>query len=367
MKKLYAAFLLSTCLGFSVSAQTLVGTAPTNKNAIIEEFTGVRCPNCPDGHIIAANILASYPNRAFVIGYHPSNSNYTTPVNGSDPDFRRSQLDVYYASTFIGSRFMPGAMINRREWGNPAEKNTSRGSWDGHAQTIMNEVSPCNVGVQTTYNATTETLTVDVEVYFTQDISGTVTKLNCQLMEDGLVAEQYSGSANYVHKHVFRENLASIWGDPIAPTTNGTLITQQYVFDMSNAEDPIDINNATVLVFVHDNNTDEVHTGVAVAASGGQGQTVSIDEEPESVFDLSVYPNPTSDVINLKIETNQAENLNVSIVDLTGKRVFETTLNNSNGTRYMTLTKDELELSNGVYFIQMAGENNTLTKKIVVQ
>ena len=35
------------------SAQTFVSTTPENKNVILEEFTGISCGFCPDGHLIA--------------------------------------------------------------------------------------------------------------------------------------------------------------------------------------------------------------------------------------------------------------------------------------------------------------------------
>jgi len=156
--------LIFTIVAGSTMAQTLVGTAPTNKTAIVEEFTGVNCPNCPDGHTVAAGILSTYPGQALLLGYHPSNSNFTSPLNNSDEDLRRNYLDAFYATSYVGSRFMPSAMINRREWG--TDKTTGRSAWSGHVQTIIAESSPVNVGMSSSYDASTEMLTVDVEVYY---------------------------------------------------------------------------------------------------------------------------------------------------------------------------------------------------------
>ena len=36
--------------------QLLVDTTPQYKNVILEEFTGIHCMFCPDGHVIAQNI-----------------------------------------------------------------------------------------------------------------------------------------------------------------------------------------------------------------------------------------------------------------------------------------------------------------------
>ena len=50
MKKiLLSVFVLGALLS---SAQTNVSTTPENKNVVLEEFTGISCPYCPDGHAI---------------------------------------------------------------------------------------------------------------------------------------------------------------------------------------------------------------------------------------------------------------------------------------------------------------------------
>ena len=49
------------------NAQTFVDTTQQNKNVIIEEFTGIGCVYCPDGHLIAQNLHNANPNDVFLI------------------------------------------------------------------------------------------------------------------------------------------------------------------------------------------------------------------------------------------------------------------------------------------------------------
>ena len=51
--------------------------AQTQRNPVLEEFTGTWCPWCPCGHTTMAQIKAAFPN-AIMIGYHG-------PANGTDP------------------------------------------------------------------------------------------------------------------------------------------------------------------------------------------------------------------------------------------------------------------------------------------
>lgn len=40
-----------------------VGTEATHKSVIIEEFTGIHCGNCPDGHKRAAALQRMHPDN----------------------------------------------------------------------------------------------------------------------------------------------------------------------------------------------------------------------------------------------------------------------------------------------------------------
>jgi hypothetical protein len=71
------------------------------KNVLIEEFTGVKCPNCPDGHDIVATIQNTNPNRVIAIGYYPFNQAQTQPLAGlTKEDFRLT--DATDLSTLLG-------------------------------------------------------------------------------------------------------------------------------------------------------------------------------------------------------------------------------------------------------------------------
>ncbi len=363
-------FTAALVVGLAVvsQAQTLVSTTPADKNAIIEEFTGVRCPNCPDGHNVAAGILANYPDRAHVIAYAPTNSSYTSPVNGGDYDFRRGYLDAFYSSAYCGSRFMPGAFVNRREWGNPAEKMTSRGVWDSHAQTIMAEASPLNVGVSSTYDIGMNTLTVNVEVYYTSTVTDG-NSLYVHLMESGIVAEQQGsgGSANYVHKHNFVEHISTgQWGDAITGnTTAGSLYTTQYVFDLNNAVAPININNAEVIAFVIEDNSTEIYTGVVVDADGGSTAT-AVNELEENMFGVGLFPNPTTGNVSINYQLEHAANVSIAIHNVLGETVYSEGLGvRSNGVNSINLDLEAMNLNSGAYFVQIINGNQTVSKKLI--
>jgi hypothetical protein len=96
MRKIFALALLALFGIFNLSAQMLVSTDPMPRNAILEEFTGIHCTYCPDGHAIAQSILDNNPGRAFVIALHQGS--FASPSAG-EPDYRTSFGDAIAGQT----------------------------------------------------------------------------------------------------------------------------------------------------------------------------------------------------------------------------------------------------------------------------
>jgi hypothetical protein len=249
------AFLLAG----SLAAQHYVPTEPLNKNVIYEEFTGVRCPNCPAGHALLAQILADNPGRAFAVAYHPFNSSYTQPYPG-DPDFRRHYADSLYMTPWCGtSRYMPSAFVARRLWA-PGERLTSRTDWENFGNTIMAEPSPLNVGMATYYDAATGILSVTVDVFYTASVTGSH-NLMVTLAENNLQSQQSGGTTPYTHKHTFRESFVGQWGDILSDgAQQGTFYRKVFSFD--NNAMAYDMSNCELLAFVLDNTSEEVISGI---------------------------------------------------------------------------------------------------------
>ena len=83
------------------------------------------------------------------------------------------------------------------------------------------------------------------------------------------------------------------------------------------------------------------------------------ENEIETSLDLSVYPNPANDELNISISEN---NTSISIFDIVGKNVSEMNLVNGNNTLNIE------NLNAGVYFYSIKRNGNVIeTKKLVVR
>ena len=357
MKKFLYFFTLLFC-GISLYSQTIVSTLPENKKAILEEFTGTGCPNCPGGHTMAASLLTANPGNLFVIANHPTNSSYTTgdPMANAFPN-------AFYTNPFISpsNRYMPSVMINRRVWS--TERILGVGNWTADVAAILAESSPLNVGVSSSYNTGAKILTVNVEVYFTANVTNSLT-LYTMITEDGIVATQSGGTSNYVHNHVFRAALPDPtpqqWGETIAsPTTSGTTKTITYTFDNSTTN--YDMTQCEVVAFVRDASDEEIISGNGATVGSS---SIGIQDISDNIQSVVVYPNPVTASSVLQISLDNYSDVSYEITDISGRVVVQENAGVlSAGLHSFNLNMEALE--NGLYLINVHNETSTYSLKIV--
>ena len=248
--------LLSGVLGIistTLFAQLPVSTTAENKNVVLEEFTGIYCTFCPDGHRLAQELKTAYPNDVFLVNVHVGG--FAAP-NGSDPDFRTSFGTALANQSQLAG--YPAGTVNRRSFagfeqnGSPAGATAmSRGDWDDIAEdSVLIESSYVNVALEGDIEVATRTLTVDLEAYFTSNGPGSV-NVNVAVLQNNVEGPQ-TGAANfypqnilpngnYNHQHMLRHFMTGQWGVVINTTTMGSTFSDQYTWVI-----PQDINGVPV-------------------------------------------------------------------------------------------------------------------------
>ncbi|PCJ64655.1 MAG: hypothetical protein COA58_13025 [Bacteroidetes bacterium] len=82
----------------------------------------------------------------------------------------------------------------------------------------------------------------------------------------------------------------------------------------------------------------------------------------EQSMDVVLYPNPTRNMLNIKLDRASSFQAKITLVDFTGKTVFST---DRQLDRNNKLTIDIADIADGVYFINIAVGTETVRKKIV--
>jgi hypothetical protein len=251
MKINYTLNVLFTFFTLTVFAQTIVSTDPENKKVVLEEFTGITCGYCPDGHAIAQNIQNNNPGNVFLINIHQGG--YANPGN-SGFDFRTPFGNALAAQ--VGANFYPSGTINRNS------NALSRGSWTSAANTTLGQSSDVNVGVEADIDVQTNTITVHVEAYYTADSPESNNKLNVALLQNNTIGPQTDyengNTTEYNHMHRLVWLITGQWGEIITTTTAGTFIDETYTYDIPDDYNgvPVKIEDLEVVAFITETNKD---------------------------------------------------------------------------------------------------------------
>lgn len=230
MKKVYLVLFVLLAFGFNLRAQQYVSTEPANRNVILEEFTGRGCGYCTDGHRIANQIMANNPGRVWAINIHAGGYAQT-----SYPNMITTDGNTIHGGFSISG--YPTGVVNRT-----TAAGIDRGQWSGQASNQMSQASECNIAGAVMINPDTRIATITVEVYYTGNSAYEENYLTVAMLQDSILGSQADyGNYNptqwlngqYVHMHILRDVItSSAWGEAIAPTTQGTLITKTYEYQI---------------------------------------------------------------------------------------------------------------------------------------
>ena len=136
--------------------------------------------------------------------------------------------------------------------------------------------------------------------------------------------------------------------------TGTELEMQEYSYNLTNIDD---YNNIIFRFVFH---TDEYvnQEGVIIDDLVIEGTTLDVND-----FDynqISVYPNPSSDIFNIFL--NNIPKYDIILSDITGKILFED--KNTNGVTNYPLNLERF--SNGIYFLKVLTKNKFFTKKLIL-
>lgn len=233
MKKYLPIVLISAT---SISAMAWnVGTEPTSKSVVIEEFTGIHCGNCPDGHKRATMLHHAHPEDIYLVSIHagtfaePSRSepNYITEAGKAIHDY--FEINSY-----------PCGTTSRRDAGKGLVQG--RGDWGASARTITRETSPVNLWAGCEYDAATRKLDVTVEGYFTGEMSDP--RLTVEILQYNILGPQSGGllGNEYPHRHVLRMMLnEDAFGEPLEFPGIGEYISKSWSVEL-----PADVDGVTL-------------------------------------------------------------------------------------------------------------------------
>lgn len=299
-------FFAAALTSLAVSAQTIVSTDVQKRNVLLEEFTGVGCGYCPDGHARANAICEQYEGHAWAInihaGYYASGSGYTTSAGDAVHNDWGSAISGY-----------PCGTVNR-------SNIQDRGQWASKAASIRNEDAIVNIAAQGSMDPATRTVTMHIEAYYTGNSTAEANYFNIAITQDNILGSQsnygnynadYIEGSQYRHMHMLRDLMCGNWGVAI-PATQGSFFdtTITYVVpDAINGLAVSDINDLNFIAFVTESHRNVLNAQKVIIPETAPRLTKVLASQAD---DCSLQYNFTATVVN---NTTEAVNGVVLTVD----------------------------------------------------
>ena len=201
----------------------------------IEEFSGVRCVNCPAGSAELDQLAKAYPGRLVVVSIHAGF--FSNPYSENRYDFRTTEGNNLL--NLLGQPLgYPSAVVNRKKFEGETDLQLSRTQWAGFIAQELNKTPAVDLNVASTFNAGTRELRADVDVKRLDNLAdpGTL-RLSVFLTENDIQDTQLTPEGkkdDYLHRHVLRKALTPFDGAPVGGdlTAVGASVRRSFVFTM---------------------------------------------------------------------------------------------------------------------------------------
>jgi hypothetical protein len=323
MKKVFLLFS-GLFLGYNAFAQFPVSTTPENKNALLEEFTGIYCTFCPDGHVRANNLSNTHGNNFWVMNIHVGN--FAAPSAG-DPDFR-TPFGTAIANQ-SGLTGYPAGTINRRLFSGLSQGSgtaMSRTNWSNATNQALGQASPVNIAVDAEVDEQTRVLKVVVEYHYTANATNPTNKLNIALLQNNVEGPQTGASTynpgniqangKYLHQHMLRHLLTGQWGADITNTTTGSTDRDTFTYTIPASLNSIayDLANLEVIAFIAEGQQEVLNSfGADVRVVN---QQYALDAGIVDIEQLATFcPGPASEAVSFRMRNNGATTITSAAIE----------------------------------------------------
>ncbi len=216
------ALFLSICLASGCQEKPIIIPNLTvgARKVLVEELTGVRCGNCPDGTKDLTDLQKKFPGRIIVVATHAA-PGFDLPYPESLEDFRTAP-GTAMANSLGQAAFYPTAAINRRQVSPGTELYLARAVWAGIVAEELAKPPEAGLFIETTFNPANRRLDVTVNIAPESELTGEH-RLTVVVTQDSIVDVQKNiidKVPNYVHRFALRSVLTQPAGDAIAEALN---------------------------------------------------------------------------------------------------------------------------------------------------
>jgi hypothetical protein len=236
----------------------------TEKQVLLEDFTGHLCVNCPEAALTAHELAATLDPKLIIYSVHAGY--YATP----DPNPASLYTDdltsvtgeeLYNAfQVFVN----PNALINRVKFGGAVQLNPD--NWQSAVNFELAKPNIANLSLKNAFYPNLNTLRIQVNAEFTEQLSG-IFKLCVYIAEDSIVSPQKNNNPDvgpspdwedYVHRNLLRGAVNTTFGENISAA--GTIEANKvYAKEYFYVIDPAWVTkHCNIIAFVYNEESKEI-------------------------------------------------------------------------------------------------------------
>lgn len=226
------------------------------RSLLVEEFSGVKCINCPIAQEVIHSIATEYGAKVIPVSIHGVASEIGTPTN--HPLY--STDGAAYAKRFLSLQTLPQAVFSRTADKQGTLAFASYSLWKGmvRERRLLDQLLKLDLKAQWQGD---KQIAIECQA---QAVAGFAPKsglsIQFYLLEDGIIAPQESKSGkieSYVHNHILRQALNGTWGESY---TLGSPIRKTY----TTTAQIVNQKMCSVVGFVFDTQSMEVYEAIAI-------------------------------------------------------------------------------------------------------
>ncbi len=248
--------------GFLDTLYVMDSVLVNEKHVLLEDFTGIKCVNCPEA-ALAAHALAADLNHKLIIysvhaGYYaePDATGYYTA------DYRC--LEGNELNTSFAILANPIALIDRVKYNGSLQVGS--GNWEAAVMVELEKENTVDLKMLNIYYPNLNKMQINVVTKFHTATSGKY-RLVLYIGEDGIVSPQRNNNPSigpspdwldYEHFNILRGAVNSTFGgiiNPDVPIVPGKEYSSQFIYDLNPAWVA---SNCNIIAYVYEDESDEV-------------------------------------------------------------------------------------------------------------
>ncbi|TVR79872.1 MAG: hypothetical protein EA412_05400 [Chitinophagaceae bacterium] len=222
--------------------------SPQQKNVLIDEFTGVRCVNCPDGHTLINTLQQNNPDRVIALGWHSELLGQPLPQSSQDLKIPEAQQTEDFLGGIQGK---PSAGIDRFIFSGENTILVLLSKWAGFVSERLQLSTPLNISLNHSFDSGTRMLDFQTTLHYTEAV-GFENRLSVVIYEDNIIEPQVTQGGivdEYNHQHVVRALITPLSGINLAESK----VPGRVFVTTFQKEIPASWNeeNLSIIAFVH--------------------------------------------------------------------------------------------------------------------